>query len=569
METTADTGNTDAKSSSIYDRLFWAGFAALGFALFKLGASRALWDPGESRYAEISREMLESGDYLVPHLNYVPYFEKPPLGYWLNALGMRIFGINELGARFFTILAGLALAWGLYRFAKKVLTGRAALLSAAVLASSLAFFLYSQINELDMLLSVFVCWALFLFYEGFELKQATRLKIRLAWVLLGLGCLVKGPVALVLAAIVIGPYLLLTAQLGRWRDCRFFEGFAIFLATSAPWFIAISKREPEFFKFFFIREHLQRYTTSTHNRKGSIFYFVPVILLGVFPWTASLFQPLKAAWKELRAKTEHWKLALFLLLWAAMIFIFFSLSGSKRPPYMVPAIPPLCLLIGKYWDEIWDAPAQQQKAVFYTAAGLYAVLALGLLAAQFSPLVPLEPELRAGLLPGLVLLGGLAALVWAWRTCNCGTLFITLCASAFAFMGAAGVTAMRFDGMFSRKAEAALITKAWKPGDVISTYHADFDRNCQSLSFYTRNRVVLLGTKGELETGAGLVPDAAEYFPEDVAYLKRYASDRRFFVIIKKRYLRELRDASGAGVYVPQNFPGQLTLVSNSPWDNH
>ena len=568
MEVPAGQQNTEECACSFYDRLFWAGFAALAFALFKLGAMRALWDPGESRYAEISREMLESGDYLVPHLNYVPYFEKPPLGYWLNALGMRVFGVNEFGARFFTIVSGLVLLWGLYRFAKKVLSQRAALLSAAVLASSLAFFLYSQINELDMLLSVFVCWALFLFYEGFELRQSPRLKIRLAWLLLGLGCLVKGPVALVLAAIVIGPYLLLSGQLNRWRDCRFFEGFAIFIASSAPWFIAISKQEPEFFKFFFIREHLQRYTTSTHNRKGSIFYFVPVLLLGIFPWTASFFQPLKAAWQELRAKAEGWKLPLFLLLWAGMIFAFFSLSGSKRPPYMVPAFPALCLLTGKYWDRIWDAPAREQKAVFYTAASLYAVLAAGLIAARFSSLVPLEPELRTGLLPATVLVLGLTALVWAWKTRNSGTLFLSLFASACAFMLGAGVTAEQFDALFSRKAEAARIMEEHKPGDVISSYHADFDRNCQSLSFYTRNRVVLLGTKGELETGAELVPDAAEYFPTQDAYLYRYAGKERFFAIIKKRYLRELAARSRAGIYVPQNFPGPLTLISNRPWAN-
>ncbi|HOX22781.1 MAG TPA: glycosyltransferase family 39 protein, partial [Elusimicrobiales bacterium] len=377
MENAAGQVNPNPETQTLYDRLFWAGLTAFAFVLFKLGASRALWDPGESRYAEISREMLEKSDYLVPTLNYVPYFEKPPLGYWLNALAMRIFGVNEFGARFFTIAAGLALAWGLYRFAKSVITSRGALLSVAALGSSLAFFLYCQVNELDMLLSVFVCWALFLFYEGFELRKSPRRNIRLAWALLGLGCLVKGPVALAIPAIIIGPYVLLSGQLRRWRDCRPFEGLLIFLLISAPWFIAISLREPEFFNFFFIREHLQRYTSSTHDRKGSIFYFVPVLLLGVFPWTASFFQPLKQACKQALAKTPERNLALFLLLWAGTIFAFFSVSGSKRPPYMLPAIPPLCLLIAAYWDAKWNTPARELRAAFYIGVSLYAILAAG------------------------------------------------------------------------------------------------------------------------------------------------------------------------------------------------
>ncbi|NLO90969.1 MAG: hypothetical protein GX410_03100, partial [Elusimicrobia bacterium] len=354
-------------------------------------------------------------------------------------------------------------------------------------------------------------------------------------------------------------------QLRRFRDCRPFEGFGIFFIISAPWFVAVSRAEPEFFRFFFIHEHLERYTSSVHQRKGSPVYFIPVLLLGMFPWVAALFQSLLASGKKLLARAQDYRLTLFLALWAAMIFFFFSVSGSKRPPYILPAIPPLCLLLAKYWDEHWADPARQHRSIFITAAALYAVFATAFALLHFYPILPLAQHPKPGLVPVLILALALGDLFMAWHRNTMRLLFRNLAAFGGLFILVALDSASAMDPLFSRKAQAEVLNRLAAPGDVVSTYHADYDRNCQSLSFYTARRVVIVGDEGELKAGSKLVPDTDIYFPYDEPYLKRYTGSERFFVIINKRRLRKLSELTQGRVYQLDNTPGPLALAGNRP----
>ncbi|MDD4004836.1 MAG: glycosyltransferase family 39 protein, partial [Elusimicrobiaceae bacterium] len=338
------------------NRFFWilTGLCALLYFAF-LGA-RGLWDPGESRYGDLSREMLDTGNWLVPHLNYSLYFEKPPLGYWLNALAMRIFGINETGVRFTTALAGFAGVLGTFFWAEKVFSRRAALLSAGVLMSSAGYFAWSQIPELDMLFSFFLCAGLALFYLAFELKVRPRLLMHLGYLALAAACLVKGLAGWVFPFVIVLAYLTLTRQWRRWKEFYPVSGIPLSVLAAGWWFAAVDRREPDFFNFFFVGEHLQRFATTKHSRTGRLWYFIPVVLGMLFPWTAALVPAVKRLIKEgcFKLASPAAKPFIYLALWAGSIFTVFSISSSKRPPYMVPLLPPLAVFIGWWFDRVWS-----------------------------------------------------------------------------------------------------------------------------------------------------------------------------------------------------------------------
>ena len=326
------------------------------FFTFMLG-NRPLSVPDEGRYVEISREMAATGNYLTPRLNSVKYFEKPVFFYWLEALSINLFGLNEFTLRLwpalFALFGCLAVAVAGARLFGR-LTG---LLGATVLATSLLYYGFSRAIILDMPVSILLTLALLSFLMGTH--EAPGLKRRLyLWVFYAfaaLAVLTKGLIGIFIPGMVIGAWILL---LGEWRMLKTLyipSGLALFLLIAAPWHIMVGRANPEFYQFYFIHEHFQRYLTKVHGRYKPFWYFMPIVLLGLFPWSAFLVQAIKhnlpSTWRE---RHEH-RDALFLMLWAGLVFLFFSSSSSKLAPYILPVFPPLALLVGRYLAAAWDS----------------------------------------------------------------------------------------------------------------------------------------------------------------------------------------------------------------------
>ncbi|MDP1997925.1 MAG: glycosyltransferase family 39 protein, partial [Gallionella sp.] len=325
---------------------------------------RTLIKPDEGRYAEIPREMVASGDWVTPRLNELKYFEKPPLQYWATATAYTLFGEHQWTSRLWTGLtgfAGILLVW----FAGLRLFGReAAGYAALLLSSSLLYVLMGHINTLDMGVTFFLTLGII----GLLLGQAQadtakrRNWMMVAWAGLALAVLSKGLMGLVLPGAALFIYCVVQRDFGVLKRMHWLPGLAVFFVITAPWFVLVMKANPEFFERFFIYEHYTRFTTKDLGRYQPWYYFIPILLAGALPWTVLMFDTMLRTWRNSSLPKKIFNPQRFLLIWAVFIYVFFSISGSKLPSYLLPMFPVLVLLMGKRIAEM------RERVLFWQVA---------------------------------------------------------------------------------------------------------------------------------------------------------------------------------------------------------
>jgi 4-amino-4-deoxy-L-arabinose transferase-like glycosyltransferase len=304
---------------------------------------RPLGEPDEARYAEVAREMLVSGDWLTPRLDGFNFFDKPVLHYWATGIFYALFGVHEWTARLWVALTGLlsvaAVGWASQRL-YGACTGW---MAALVLGSMLLFVAGAHINTMDMGVAAFLAVAICLFLVAQFDPRAERQRVYLnllGWASLALAVLSKGLIGLVFPAATLLVFMLWERDWSILRRMTLGWGLLLLLLIAAPWFIAISIRHPDFFDYFFINEHFRRFLTNAYDRDRPWWFFIPVVLLGLFPWV--VFLPLsRSGWRSVcRGSSER-----FLLCWILVVFVFFSASHSKLPLYILPIFPALAMLI--------------------------------------------------------------------------------------------------------------------------------------------------------------------------------------------------------------------------------
>lgn len=333
----------------------------------------SLAEPDETRYAEIPREMLAAGDLVVPRLNGLPYFEKPPLLYWVNAASLRAFGETAWAARFPTRLAGTGTAALVYVAAQGA--GLAAAPAAILFLAAPIGFLFARTNLTDGLLTFFFAATLLAAREAVRRREQGRRWA--AFAALTGACaaaafLTKGLIAIVLPGAIVVGWAVATRRLATAvRAMLLSPAPAVFAILAAPWLILAERRSPGFLQFFFVHEHLQRFATGSARRPGAFWYFVPVFALGFLP---GLVFFLRGARRSLRPSDDGF----FFLLWFGIVFVFFSLSGSKLPPYLFPAIPAAAVLAARGLPEEGRRRAWLAQAALTTAftAALFLVPAV-------------------------------------------------------------------------------------------------------------------------------------------------------------------------------------------------
>jgi len=343
-----------------------AGLLAL-FAvayLAPLGA-RPLFQPDELRYAEIPREMLVGGDWIVPRLDGLRYFEKPVLGYWLTAASMAVLGENRLAARLPEALSAGLTVLALFLLVRRFGGGiRPAAAAAGVLLTSGMFYALGCFNVLDMPLTMFLSVALVLFYCAWEAGDSRRKALFLALCGAALGCafLTKGFLAFAVPASVVVPFMLWERRTGKLLRFAWVPALTAVM-VALPWSVMIALREPDFWRQFFWQEHVRRFFSGHAQHAEPLWFFLPFLLAGALPWT--LFAPAAATGLKnlLGARTTHGKklpndrqflegemleqpLIRFAICWLLFPFLLFSLSSGKLGTYILPCFPPLALLIG-------------------------------------------------------------------------------------------------------------------------------------------------------------------------------------------------------------------------------
>ncbi len=391
------------KKRAVYVLLILA-FSYL-FFFHHLG-SYSLKEPDEGRYAEIPREMIEQGDYIVPHLDYVRYFEKPPLLYWACALSYKLMGANEWSFRLPNAFFSLACVLAVYLFAARRFSEETAFVSSSMLASSFGFFGMSRAVTIDMLLTFLLSASLLSFYE-FYLGNRRRY-LYLFYAFLALSVLAKGPVGIVLLGVSIGLFLVMERRISFLKKMAAPRPVLLFAVIAVPWFILVCLKEPQFFQFFFIDQNLTRFLTTEHNRSGPIYYFIPVIIGGLFPWSFFIPRAAGRLWRSAEAR--------LFLIWSGVVFLFFSVSGSKLVPYILPIFPALSIVLARFFVDQWGSRQRFRiegiaYALFFFLLALGAFLAgSGILAAHL-PDVPEASVIASSLKAPSLIMAGLALIM--------------------------------------------------------------------------------------------------------------------------------------------------------------
>jgi 4-amino-4-deoxy-L-arabinose transferase-like glycosyltransferase len=505
----------------------------------------SLKEPDEGRYAEIAREMVELQDYVVPRLNYTRYFEKPPLFYWTVAFSFKAFGFSEVSARLTSALAALLSAGSVYLAALRWFGRGTAVLSTLILLTSFGFFTMARIVTIDMLFSALLFITLLLFSEYYRTKRQGF--INAAYAVLGLATLAKGPVALLLLGLTIFIFLLSQKNLAFLKELRWVRGIFIYAAIVLPWFLIIAAREKEFLYFFFVDQNLLRFLTTRHKREGSYFYFVPVLFGGMFPWSLFIPRAILSAWAVTGLK--------LLIIWSGVAFAFFSISSSKLPAYVLPMLPALSIILGYLFAQKWSTPlTPRSEALVYQ--GILSILAVSsfILLSRDSTALPLMDLSGSALLlqhvrrtcigAAIVLLAlSLLPFLMALRTFK--ALFFLSSVVPLVFVTALYLNVDIIDRLNTTKVLARVINEQRVSGDYLANY-GSFE---ETLPYYTRSPVVIVGYRGELEMGSRY-PDSSPYFMTHEAFGRLFDSTNRVFCVVKQSRLPALQSQIRGTVHI-------------------
>ncbi|MEO8164928.1 MAG: glycosyltransferase family 39 protein, partial [Betaproteobacteria bacterium] len=336
---------------------------------------RKLANPDEGRYAEIPREMVQSGDWTTPRLNGIKYFEKPPLQYWTTALAFEAFGMREWTVRIWPALTGFLGILLAYFTGRRLFGSQVGLFAAVVQATTFYYVAFAQIATLDMGVTFFLSAWLSCFLLGMSCPRASReerLWVLGAWAAMALAVLSKGLIGVVLPGLALIAYSIAQRDWSAWRRARPITGISLFVLLVAPWFITVSLMNPEFAWFFFVHEHFGRFSSTAHHREGPFWYFVPVMLIGTMPWTWLVLEGVRDAWRR-RPLAGVFSPERFLLTWSAVVFVFFSVSSSKLPAYVLPTVPALALLTGLRMSRLHATEIQRRlvPALILAGTGLF------------------------------------------------------------------------------------------------------------------------------------------------------------------------------------------------------
>ncbi|MDR1515194.1 MAG: glycosyltransferase family 39 protein [Synergistaceae bacterium] len=500
--------------------------------------THGLFEPDEGRYAEIPREMVESGDYITPTLNYVKYFEKPVLTYWMSAASFKILGESEFAARLpsaLCALLGIAVVWGL---ATRIFGRGTGVLSAITLGSSLLYFAIGTITLTDMPVSTFITAAMAAFYVG--AVSGNKRWYSLFYAAMALAVLTKGLIGVVLPAGIIFWYVVFTK---KWRlipNVLYVPGILIFFVISVPWFYLVCRENPDFFRFFFIQEHFQRYTTTMHGRYEPFWFFLPLIPAAVMPWTGFL-PSLFAKGGVLRSpgSPEEKDAGIFLLVWFGVILLFFSMSGSKLIPYIVPCVPPIAILLAA------SIRRMIERGRFFGGALVCCLAVQGLFVAALFIFAmsgkyidrPAALSIAALLSSGLFAGAFFALIRWVKRRDLSGAVS-ALCFGALVFTLCLQSLYIPLEKTRSAFRVAQSLISNKMPDERIAVY----GEILQGVPFYAKERVALVDALGELEYGASQVKESerSEWFLRKREFLRRWDSGSPFAVIIEKERLGDL-----------------------------
>ena len=501
---------------------------------------RHLIPSDEGRYAEMAREMLVTGDWITPRYNGYKYFEKPPLQIWATAAAFQAFGIGDWQARLWTALTGFLTILCIGFTGARIYNARAGWLGALVLASSPMWVIAGHFNSLDMGLSAFLVAALcsLLFAQSSENKTLSRNWMWACWACMALATLSKGVIGIAIPAMVFVMYSISAWDWKIWRRLYLISGIALYLAITAPWFALVAKRNPEFLEFFFIHEHLQRFTQDDHSRTGPIYYFIPLLLIGFLPWIAQIPSSIAQAWRERRG---YFSPSWLLVCWFLVILGFFSISHSKLPGYIIPIFPALAMLVGNCLDRNLGfinslSKSWQLQTLGFAMLGFVGFFFLSAIGQQARPdEVEAYTQYTHWVIAALIALIGFSLFAFVQSKRN-GLASITSFASGFFLCAIIAGTGHEVLGRAVSGIDLANQVKASIPknANIYSVRILD-----HTVPFYLGRTMVMVEFPDELEFGVNQEPDL--WLPSLDAFKVRWNEDQSAYALMVPEQYLELQ----------------------------
>lgn len=543
-----------------------AALLPVGFLLVCIGFSPwGLWEPDEGRYADIAREMLESGDFVTPRVNGEIYLDKPPLVYWVTAAGLAAWGNGETGARFGQVLFALGTIGVTWRIGRLLFGDRRAGLAALVLASSALFFGGSHLLTLDLALAFFVALTLLCFLRGARAGAAGGAWFLAMWAAAAAGTLAKGPIGVVLPGLAIAGFLWLRRDGPRPRDLRPISGALLFLAIAAPWYVVVSLRNPEFAGYFIVHEHLARFFTTVHRRTGPWYYYLTIAFAGLLPW--SLLLPVHVVRQRDRISSRaavRSEAGALILSWFVPAFLLFSLAQSKLPLYLLPILPAAALGIAALIDgDLRRSGAPGLRALWPSLGVALIAVAAALVwkQAAIMKFAAAAGDARLHAVAAVLMLAG--ALLWGFVLCRRGRFAAGIALTACLWMAGIHllmIGAGRINYFNETRYFASLLDREERRVE-----EPLFLRGCylRGLPFYQRGPVRLVGYHGDELSFSLHHRGGARCLAGEDQLLAALAGDGRVFAVLSRPELLGFQERSGRPLFL-LGLSDHYALVSNT-----
>ena len=550
------------------DRRPWVAFMAVfclaAFLLmFRLG-ERSLRNPDEGRYAEIAREVLQSGDWVKPTLYGVGYLRKPVLFYWLVAGSFKALGASEFSARLVPALFGLFGVAVVFFFCRRFFGSETAIFAAAMLATNFWYLQIARYLVIDMVFSFFVVGALLCYYLSYSPSPANGRWFAASSLLLGLAFMTKGFLALVLVVAPVGLYLLMTGSLVReFRPRRILVGAVLFFCVAAPWYIMMENREPGFIQYFLGHENFKRFVSREYEHQEPWFYYLVALPLTLLPWSLYL-RPLRDAFSGMR-REEKRDPRLFLVTAALTMLVFFSFSSSKLPTYIVPCVPLFLMVFAEGWRR-WTVRAPRLGRGETVAVALAAIAGILTIIGGYWYVMQHTQKFPARLAGDLQILGGgmLAGAVLCLRSLKRGSskrLFYALVFSMAVLSLLFTPVIESMNDAYTTKPFAESLKKHLTPTDEIYVY--DYPGPFYDFAFYLERDVRMVGLEGEFKHFENR--EAAGASVSRGQFLDWLRQKKSLYCLIRKSDFQELEPALREGLQILRQDRRKVLFVSGRP----
>ena len=528
-------------------RVFVLPLVLLAALTFLVGLGRgAITDADEAFYAEAAREMAASGDWVTPRYNYEPRFQKPILYYWLAAATYRVAGPSEWAARLWSALSGVGLVLVTAALARRWYDEGIALLAGAIVATSFGYYSLGRMALPDLPLTFFITAAIWLALVAMldDPRDQTRW-VALSGVAAGLAFLTKGPVGLAIPAMVVLPIVLLERRSLNLTLGQIGVPLLLFAIVALPWYGVMWQRHgATYFESFFLGDNVERFTTDRFNDPRPWWFYAPVLLGGLLPWTPLAVVWFSPVWRFLTRRQDIGTVELRLLLWAVIPLVFYSISVGKQPRYILPVLPPVATLLAQSilertrdWRSLDGARVRIRRPPTIAFGAVGSGLTLVLMAVAIWRVRPLIADvaglhtITAALVIGIC--GAVVMLVGSsrgWR--QVPAVLAVAAAMSFAVLQYGGISGT---GDATVEQVARAVREAALGGEEVGTHHV----LVRNLVFYTGRRTTDLITDEQLDAFLGQKSRALLVAPAEAIERLEHRTGKRYPRLAEFSYFNE------------------------------